>query len=83
MGAVINLAEYKAKKDSEKQAEEGVKRDMQDSLDNDKVKRKYGIKTAPITTEQRMENIRKSIKRVNELMGQLKEMNKGGTNEPV
>lgn len=73
---VVNLAEYREKKKGK--AEDGLVQAMRDSLDNKKVMRRYGIKTPDtkasqdLSSEERLERIQKSIKRVNELMTQLK-----------
>lgn len=71
MGEVINLKDWRIKKQNEK---DKLKQDFLDSLDNDKVKEKYKIKTK--TIEERKEKITASIKRINELMRQLEENNK-------
>lgn len=68
---VVNLAEYREKKKGK--AEDGLVQAMRDSLDNKKVMRRYGIKPSQdLSSEERLERIQKSIKRVNELMTQLK-----------
>lgn len=73
---VVNFAEYKAKKEKAKApTSTRVVQDMRDSLDNKQVMQRYGIKAPKISTEERMERIRKSIKKVNELMTQLREEN--------
>jgi hypothetical protein len=56
---IINLADYRAKKD-------GVKQAFKDSLDNDAVMQRYNIKTP--TIEERVERIRQSVERINKLM---------------
>lgn len=71
MGEIINLREWKLKKEAQ---QENIKQRFVDSLDNDKVKEKYKIKTK--TIEERKEKITASIKRINELMRQLEENNK-------
>ena len=71
MSNVVNLSEYKAKKG--RKDESGLVQAMKDSLDNKQVMQRYGIKAPEVSTEERMERIRKSIKRVNELMTQLRE----------
>lgn len=76
MGTIINLDE-KRKKKSEESRITGIKQVMKDSLDNEEVKRRYGIqsKTPEPTFEQRAENIRQSIARINSLMAELKDTN--------
>lgn len=78
MGIVINLDEKRKKKDEESRTT-GIKQVMKDSLDNEAVKRRYGIKskTPEPTIEERAENIRQSIARINSLMAELKETNTG------
>lgn len=71
MGEVINLREWRLKKEAQ---QENIKQRFVDSLDNDKVKEKYKIKTK--TIEERKEKITASIKRINELMRQLEENNR-------
>lgn len=71
MGEVINLKDWRIKKQNEK---DKLKQDFLDSLDNDKVKEKYKLK--PKTIEERKEKITASIKRINDLMRQLEENNK-------
>lgn len=56
---IINLADYRAKKDAVKQA-------FKDSLDNDAVMQRYNIKTP--TIEERVERIRQTVERINKLM---------------
>jgi hypothetical protein len=56
---IINLADYRAKKD-------GVKQAFKDSLDNDAVMQRYNIKTP--TIEERVERIRQTVERINKLM---------------
>jgi hypothetical protein len=56
---IINLADYRAKK-------EGVKQVFKDSLDNDAVMQRYNIKTP--TIEERVERIRQTVERINKLM---------------
>ena len=56
---IINLADYRAKKD-------GVKQAFKDSLDNDTVLQRYNIKTP--TIEERVERIRQTVERINKLM---------------
>ena len=56
---IINLADYRAKKD-------GVKQVFKDSLDNDAVMQRYNIKTP--TIEERVERIRQTVERINKLM---------------
>lgn len=74
MGIIINLDE-KRKKKSEESRTTGIKQAMKDSLDNEEVKRRYGIKTPEPTFEERAENIRQSIARINSLMAELKDTN--------
>lgn len=71
MGEVINLREWRLKKEAQ---QENIKQRFVDSLDNDKVKEKYKLKTK--TIEERKEKITASIKRINDLMRQLEENNK-------
>ena len=56
---IINLSDYRAKKD-------GVKQVFKDSLDNEAVKQRYNIKTP--TIEERVERIRQTVERINKLM---------------
>ena len=56
---IINLADYRTKKDAVKQV-------FKDSLDNDTVMQRYNIKTP--TIEERVERIRQTVERINKLM---------------
>lgn len=77
MGSIINLNKYR----KQKQEESEIIKEIRDSLDNDKVKKNYKITTPPPppqpTIEERMENIRKSIKEINKLVAQLKDKPEG------
>ena len=70
MGAIINLAEWKKKKEENK---DSLIQAMKDSLDNEAVKRKYklNVPPPPPTEEERLAKIRASINRVNNLMNEL------------
>lgn len=74
MGDVINLREWRLKKETKK---ENVKQQFVDSLDNNKVKEKYKLNTKEMPTfEERKQRITESIKRINSLMQQLEETTK-------
>lgn len=75
---VISLSDYREKKKKKREEESrttGIKQEMRDSLDNGQVMRRYGI--AEPSTEERMERIKKSIDRVNQLMSQLRDTTEG------
>lgn len=74
MTNIVDLAEYRNRKQTSKQ-EDGLVKAMRDSLDNGQVMRRYGI--AEPSTEERMERIKKSIERVNQLMSQLRDTTEG------
>lgn len=76
MGTVTDIRDFKRKK--EKERESPVVQEIKASLDNDTVKRRYGIVKAPEvppTYEERYASIRRSIERVNKLMFELNENN--------
>lgn len=66
---VISLDERRKKK--QQQRHNPVADTIRDSLDNDSVMRRYGINKP--TIEQRAENIKQSIARINALMDELKQ----------
>jgi len=74
MTNIVDLAEYRNRKQASKK-EDGLVKAMRDSLDNGQVMRRYGI--AEPSTEERMERIKKSIERVNQLMSQLRDTTEG------
>lgn len=67
MGNVISLTEWKEKKNKNAQ-------DYRDSLNNDKVMKKYNIKQP--TIEERQQKISESIKRINNLISELEDKTK-------
>ena len=69
MGAIINLAEWKKKKEDK----DNLIQAMKDSLDNEAVKRKYklNVPPPPPTEEERLAKIRQSVQRVNSLLSEL------------
>ena len=71
MSNVINMREWKLKKESK---QDSVKQVFRDSLDNDAVKQRYKIKEP--TIEERTTRISESIKRINKLMKELENTNK-------
>lgn len=75
MGTVTDIRDFKRKK--EKERESPVVQEIKASLDNDTVKRRYGINKketeVPPTYEERYASIRRSIERVNKLMFELNE----------
>lgn len=64
---VISLDDYRKKKNPNT----AIKQAFKDSLDNDKVMERYRIKQP--TLEERQARIRESVKRINQLMDQLKQ----------
>lgn len=78
MCEVIDLRKWKEQKQGKRTTEDGLKQAMRNSLDNEQVKRKYGLKAEP-TLEQRQERIKESLKRINNLMDQLNSNNKEST----
>ena len=78
MAEVIDLRKWKEQKQGKRTTEDGLKQAMRNSLDNEQVKRKYGLKAEP-TLEQRQERIKESLKRINNLMDQLNSNNKEST----
>lgn len=74
MTNIVDLTEYRNRKQASKK-EDGLVKAMRDSLDNGQVMRRYGI--AEPSTEERMERIKKSIDRVNQLMSQLRDTTEG------
>lgn len=76
MGEVIDLNKFRATKIDKKNSDDSAADAIRDSLDNEAVKRRYGIKTPPPpakTEEERLANIRASIDRVNKLMDELRD----------
>lgn len=77
MDKVIDLESFRKSKEKEKESRTtGIKQAMRDSLDNEEVKRRYRIESKdkpPVPLEQRMENIRASVRRINSIMAELKE----------
>lgn len=67
---VVNLQEWKDKKQSKARNESSLVQAMRDSLNNEKVKQSYKIKEP--TLEERTERIKQSVKRINQLMDELK-----------
>lgn len=67
MGDVISITEWKEKKNKNAQ-------DYRDSLNNDKVMKKYNIKQP--TIEERQQKISESIKRINNLISELEDKTK-------
>ena len=77
MGEVIDLNKFRATKIDKKTSDNSAADAIRDSLDNDAVKRRYGLKQkkipVPPTEEERLANIRASIDRVNKLMDELRD----------
>lgn len=69
MGDVVDLREWKDRKQGKKREESGVVQAMRDSLDNNKVKQNYKIKEP--THEERQARIKESMERINKLMSDL------------
>lgn len=69
MGDVVDLREWKDRKQGKKREESGVVQAMRDSLDNNKVKQNYKIKEIP--HEERQARIKASLERINKLMSDL------------
>lgn len=67
---VVNLQEWKDKKQGKARNESSLVQAMRDSLNNEKVKQSYKIKEP--TLEERTERIKQSVKRINQLMDELK-----------
>jgi hypothetical protein len=74
MGDVIDLNERRKKNTADNS---GIIQEIKNSLDNEGVKRRYGLNTPPpppaVTEQERLANIRASIERVNKLMAELQE----------
>lgn len=66
MGIVINLDERRKKK-----KENPVTDVIRDSLDNDAVMRRYGIEPKEISFDERLDNIKKTIARINSTLADL------------
>lgn len=66
MGIVINLDERRKKK-----KDNPVTDVIRDSLDNEAVKRRYGIEPKEPSFDDRMENIKKTIARINSTLAEL------------
>lgn len=73
MGELINLQDYRKKKG--RKTDSPVVQTIRDSLNNESVMQRYNIKTP--TLEERTENIKKSIARINALMSELNDTNTG------
>ena len=81
MGEVIDLNKFRATKTNKKTSDNSAADAIRDSLDNDAVKRRYGIKTPPPpapakTMEDRLTNIKQSIDRINSIMAELNDVTK-------
>ena len=79
MGEVIDLNKFRATKADKKTSDNSAADAIRDSLDNDAVKRRYGIKTPPPpakTLEDRLTNIKQSIDRINSLVAELNDVTK-------
>lgn len=74
MGIIINLDERR-----KKNKDNPVTDVIRDSLDNEAVKRRYGIEPKEPSFDDRLDNIRQTIARINSTLADLHSVNKEKT----